>query len=377
MEPSDYMRKALSLARIAAGYTSPNPAVGCVIVKNDRIIGTGYHRKAGTPHAEVWALKEAGEEAKGSTVYVTLEPCAHYGRTPPCAKTLVSRGVAKVVIAMLDPNPLVAGKGAAILRQAGIQVEVGLLSKEAAQLNEAFIKWMLVQQPFIVAKLAQSLDGRIATRTGKSQWITNNWARHQGHYLRSLYDGILVGINTILSDNPMLTCRVDREGQEKPHQPKRIILDTQGRIPLNARVVTDKTTTTIVVTTQRCPAEKQQALEEAGVTVLVAPLQDEHIDLPEAVDMLGQIGIQSILIEGGASVQGSFFDCHLVDKIYAFIGNKVLGGAGALPSVSGLGVAELDECMPLAFDSVIMEDGNIMITAYNTERKGAYVHWHH
>jgi len=371
------MKKALSLAKIAAGYTSPNPAVGCVIVKDGRIIGTGYHRKAGTPHAEVWALREAGDQAEGSTVYVTLEPCAHYGRTPPCAKALAEKKVAKVVIAMLDPNPLVAGKGAAILRKAGIKVEIGLLSREAAQLNEAFIKWMMVKQPFIVAKLAQSLDGRIASRTGKSQWITNNWARRYGHYLRSVYDGILVGINTILLDNPMLTCRIDREGQEAPHQPVRIVLDSQGRIPLTARVVMDQTTSTIVVTTEQCPSEKKTALEKAGVQVLIVPQREGHVDLPSALEALGQAGIQSLLIEGGSAVQGSFFDAHMVDKIYAFLGNKVLGGKDALSSVSGIGVDGLDECMPLTYDSVELNDGNILITAYNAERKGAYVHWNH
>lgn len=169
MEPAEYMKKALELAKTALGYTTPNPAVGCVIVKDGEIVGTGYHHKAGTPHAEVWALREAGERAKGATVYVTLEPCAHYGRTPPCARTLVEKGVGKVIMAMLDPNPLVAGKGAAILRKAGIAVEVGLMSKEAAQLNEVFIKNMMVQKPFIAIKLAQSLDGRTASRTGKSQ----------------------------------------------------------------------------------------------------------------------------------------------------------------------------------------------------------------
>jgi len=377
LEPVDYMKKALSLAKIAAGYTSPNPAVGCVIVKDGRIIGTGYHRKAGTPHAEVWALREAGDQAEGSTVYVTLEPCAHYGRTPPCAKALAEKKVAKVVIAMLDPNPLVAGKGAAILRKAGIKVEIGLLSREAAQLNEAFIKWMMVKQPFIVAKLAQSLDGRIASRTGKSQWITNNWARRYGHYLRSVYDGILVGINTILLDNPMLTCRIDREGQEAPHQPVRIVLDSQGRIPLTARVVMDQTTSTIVVTTEQCPSEKKTALEKAGVQVLIVPQREGHVDLPSALEALGQAGIQSLLIEGGSAVQGSFFDAHMVDKIYAFLGNKVLGGKDALSSVSGIGVDGLDECMPLTYDSVELNDGNILITAYNAERKGAYVHWNH
>lgn len=379
MEPIEYMKKALELAKLALGYTSPNPAVGCVIVKDGEIVGQGYHQKAGTPHAEVWALREAGDRAKGATVYVTLEPCAHYGRTPPCARTLVERGVGKVVMAMLDPNPLVAGKGAAILRQAGIPVEIGLLSKEAAQLNEVFIKNMMVHKPFIAVKLAQSLDGRIASRTGHSQWITNEWARRRGHYLRSIYDGILVGIQTVLADNPLLTCRIEREAHAEPHQPTRIILDSQGRIPLHALVLTDKTAPTIVVTTSLCSVEKMRTLKSMGVTVILAPLdpQTRHVDLPAALELLGQQGIQSILVEGGGTVQGSFFDQKLVDKIYAFIGSKVLGGTGALPSVGGLGVDMLDECMPLAYDSVVLQDNNILITAYNENREGAYVHWNH
>lgn len=379
MEPIEYMKKALALARLGLGYTSPNPAVGCVIVKDDKIVGQGYHHKAGTPHAEVMALRDCGDEqAKDATIYVTLEPCAHYGRTPPCARTLVEKGVGKVVIAMLDPNPLVAGKGAAILRQAGIPVEIGLLSKEAAQLNEVFIKNMLVQKPFIAAKLAQSLDGRIASRTGKSQWITNEWARKKGHYLRSIYDGILVGINTVLADNPLLTCRVPRDDHDSPHQPVRIILDSKGRIPLTSLVITDKTAPTIVITTSLCPVEKMRDLKRSGVTVIFAPLQhDDRIDLPAALDLLSKEGITSILVEGGSTVQGSFFDAKLIDKIYAFIGDKIIGGTGALASVGGFGVDTLDECMPLIYDAVELEEENILITAYNANREGSYVHWNH
>ena len=378
MEPIEYMKKALDLAKLALGYTTPNPAVGCVIVKDGEIVGTGYHRKAGTPHAEVWALREAGDKAKGATVYVTLEPCAHYGRTPPCARTLVKHGVGKVVMAMLDPNPLVAGKGAAILRQAGIPVEVGLLSKEAAQLNEVFIKNMMVQKPFIAIKIAQSLDGRTASRTRKSKWITNEWARQQGHYLRSIYDGIVVGVQTVIDDNPLLTCRKPREAHETPHQPVRVILDSSGRTPLTSLVVTDKTTKTIIVTTSRCPLERMRAFKQAGVTVVIAPARDDgKIHLEGALKLLHDEGLTSLLVEGGSTVQGSFFDARLVDKVYAFIGDKVLGGTGALPSVGGIGVDGLDECLPLAYDSVVLKDNNILITAYNTQREGAYVHWHH
>jgi hypothetical protein len=376
VEDVEYMKKALQLAALARGYTTPNPVVGCVIVKDGKIAGTGYHQKAGTPHAEVWALEEAGDAAAGATVYVTLEPCAHYGRTPPCARTLVKHKVSKVVIAMLDPNPLVAGKGAAILRQAGIAVEVGLLSQEAAYLNEVFIKNMLTQMPFIAIKLAQSLDGCIATKTGHSQWITNTWSRQQGHYLRSIYDGIVVGINTVLADNPLLTCRIKREGGKAPHQPVRIILDSQGRTPCTSLVVTDKTVQTIIVTTQRCTQERREALEKAGVRVLVAPMQDgKRVDLAKALTLLYQEGIRSLLVEGGSTIQGSFFDAQLFDKVHVFLGNSVIGGTQALHAVAGEGVMNLSECVPLVYQSVEIHDNNVYIQAYNQRREADYVHW--
>ena len=377
MKPVDYMSQALELAQLAKGYTSPNPAVGCVIVKEGRVVGTGYHRKAGTPHAEVWALKEAGDDATGSTVYVTLEPCAHYGKTPPCANTLIERKVAKVVIAMADPNPLVAGKGAEKLRQAGIEVEIGLLSKEAAQLNEDFIKWMLIGKPFITAKVAMSLDGRTATRTGSSQWITNDRARKYGHYLRSIHDGILVGIQTVLADNPLLTCRVPRAGNDIIHQPTRIVLDSSGQIPLTAKLIADKTAKTIVITTDASSEEKRLQLEQAGILILMAKRSAQGIDLQDALQQLSNIGIHSILVEGGAAVHGSFFDNRLVDKLYFFIGSMVIGGQDAVPAIGGMGANLLSQTMPLCYDKIELLENNLLITAYNERREGAYVHWNH
>lgn len=378
MDEAAYMEEALALARMGLGYTSPNPSVGCVIVKDGEIVGRGYHHRAGTPHAEVWALREAGERAAGSTVYVTLEPCAHYGRTPPCARALVKAGVAKVVCAMLDPNPLVAGKGAAILRNAGIPVIVGLLSGKAIKINEVFIKNMITQQPFIAVKLAQSLDGVTASRTGKSKWITNDWARKRGYYLRSLYDAILVGINTVEADNPLLTSRTVREGHDAPHQPFRIILDSTGRIDLQALLVTDKQARTMVITTKHCPVKKKEALERAGVEVLVAPLRDDdRVDLPAMVHTLYEKGIHSILVEGGSTVQGTFFDSNLVDKIYAFIGAKVIGGVDSKTSVGGLGADDLSESVTLDYETAEIHDNNVYIEAYNRNREGAYVHWNH
>lgn len=377
MEETAYMEEALNLARMGLGYTSPNPTVGCVIVKDGEIVGRGYHHQAGTPHAEVWALREAKEKAKGATVYVTLEPCAHYGKTPPCARALVKAGVAKVVCAMLDPNPLVAGKGAAILRNAGIPVIVGLMSKEAVKMNEVFIKNMIVHKPFIAVKLAQSLDGCTASRTGKSKWITNDTARQEGHYLRSLYDAILVGINTVESDNPLLTSRTTRPGHERPKQPTRIILDSTGRIDLQALLVTDKQAPTIIVTTERCPESKRQSLNTAGIEVIVAAADDEgRIDLNGLMDTLYKKGICSILIEGGSTVIGSFFDENLVDKLYVFTGHIIMGGKGK-SSVGGKGINELSEAPELEYESVAIRNNNIFIEAYVKDREGAYVHWNH
>ena len=273
MNEEKFMREALRIAKNAEGRTSPNPMVGAVIVRDEKIIAEGWHRKAGTPHAEIHALNMAGDLAKDSTLYVTLEPCSHFGRTPPCANAIVNAGIKKVVIAMTDPNPKVAGRGIEILKNAGIEVEVGILEDQARRLNEVFIKWITTQKPFVTLKTAMSLDGKIAAATGQSQWITSEESRRKVHQLRDINDAIMVGIGTVLADNPSLTTRID--GGKNPI---RIIVDSQLRTPINANVIVDGQAKTIIATTKNAPAEKFDALKKFGVEIIFCG-DDRKVDL--------------------------------------------------------------------------------------------------
>lgn len=337
------MARAISLARNGLGRTSPNPLVGAVIVRDGRIVAEGWHRKAGTPHAEIHALNMAGELARGATVYVSLEPCAHYGRTGPCARALVEAGVSRVVVAMTDPNPKVAGKGIAILQEAGIEVTTGVLEQEARQLNEVFLKWMTTGLPFVALKTAMTLDGKIATAAGQSQWITNEASRYETHRLRDIYDGILVGINTALADNPSLTTRL-KEYQGR--NPVRIVVDSRARLPLTAKLVTDGAARTIVAVTEQAPAERVEALRSAGVEIIVAG-SSNHVDMQSLMEQLGAMKISSVLVEGGGSVNFSLLQAGLVDRVYAFIAPKLVGGRDALTPVEGEGFQELDRAVEL------------------------------
>lgn len=351
------MRRAIELARNATGRTSPNPLVGAVVVKEGRIVAEGWHRQAGTPHAEVHALNMAGELARGATVYVSLEPCAHYGRTGPCAKALVEAGVSRVVIAMTDPNPKVAGKGIQILREAGVEVVTGVLEKEAHELNEVFLKWITTGKPFVALKTAMSLDGKIATAGGESQWITNEKSRYQGHRLRDIYDGILVGINTVLQDNPSLTTRLrEYQGQN----PVRIVLDSQARLPLDSKLATDGAARTIVAVSAQAPASRRAALEAAGLEVLVAGT--DKVDLVELMNQLGAMRITSILVEGGGRVNFSLLEAGLVDRVYAFVAPKLIGGSQALTPVEGEGFAQLAQAVELENIQTSLLDNDVMIT---------------
>lgn len=296
------MRLAMQLAGNAIGRTSPNPLVGAVIVKDNRVVGCGWHRKAGTPHAEVHALNQAGELAQGADVYVTLEPCAHYGKTPPCAKALVEAKVKNVYGGLLDVNPKVAGKGFKILEDAGIHVEYGFLQDELRKQNEVFFKWIEHKKPFVVLKAAMTLDGKIATATGQSKWITNETSRAYGYKLRDIYDGIMVGINTVIEDNPMLTARVD--GGKNPI---RIVVDSNLKIDINANVVQDKSAKTIVATTDKADKDKILKLQAQNVDVIVVDKdENDKVDIEKLLNILGQQNICSILVEGGATLSGSF-----------------------------------------------------------------------
>lgn len=338
-----YMRLAMQLAGNAIGRTSPNPLVGAVIVKDNRVVGCGWHRKAGTPHAEVHALNQAGELAQGADVYVTLEPCAHYGKTPPCAKALVEAKVKNVYGGLLDVNPKVAGKGFKILEDAGIHVEYGFLQDELRKQNEVFFKWIEHKKPFIVLKAAMTLDGKIATATGQSKWITNETSRAYGYKLRDIYDGIMVGINTVIEDNPMLTARVD--GGKNPI---RIVVDSSLRIDINANVVQDKSAKTIIATTDKADKDKILKLQAQDVDVIVVDKdKNDKVDIEKLLDILGQQNICSILVEGGATLSGSFVAKKLVDKVYFFIAPKIVGGKEAKTPVAGTGILNLQEALAL------------------------------
>lgn len=338
-----YMRLAMQLAGNAIGRTSPNPLVGAVIVKDNRVVGCGWHRKAGTPHAEVHALNQAGELAQGADVYVTLEPCAHYGKTPPCSKALVEAKVKNVYGGLLDVNPKVAGKGFKILEDAGIHVEYGFLQDELRKQNEVFFKWIEHKKPFIVLKAAMTLDGKIAAATGQSKWITNETSRAYGYKLRDIYDGIMVGINTVIEDNPMLTARVD--GGKNPI---RIVVDSSLKIDINANVVQDKSAKTIVATTDKADKDKILKLQAQDVDVIVVDKdENDKVDIEKLLDILGQQNICSILVEGGATLSGSFVAKKLVDKVYFFIAPKIVGGKEAKTPVAGTGILNLQEALAL------------------------------
>lgn len=355
-----YMRLALELAANATGRTSPNPLVGAVVVKDNRVVGCGWHRKAGTPHAEVHALRQAGELARGAEVYVTLEPCSHYGKTPPCAKALIEAGVKSVYAALLDTNPMVAGRGFKMLKEAGIEVEYGFLEEEARRQNEVFLKWIEHKTPFIALKTAMTLDGKIATASGQSQWITNEKSRAYGYKLRDIYDGIMVGINTVIEDDPQLTARV--EGGQNP---VRIVVDSNLKISVNAKIITDKLAPTIIATTENAPQEKKAELEALGIKVLTIDKdEDNHVDIKKLLVALGELNICSILVEGGGTLHGSLVQHKLVDRVYFFIAPKIIGGAQAKNPVMGKGILNLQDALQLENIEIKQEGlaGDILIT---------------
>lgn len=366
MTDEDYMREALRLAEYARGRTSPNPLVGAVIVREGRIVAGGWHREAGTPHAEVHALAMAGELARGSTLYVTLEPCAHYGRTGPCAKAIAEAGVSRVVMALQDPNPLVAGKGAAMLREAGIEVKCGILAEEAARQNEVFLKWILTKQPFVLLKTAMSLDGKIATAAGDSRWITGEAARARVHEYRDICDGIMAGIGTVLADDPSLTARLPGG-----RNPVRIIVDSRGRTPLASKVLTDGQAKTVLAVTAQASREKVAAFGAAGAEVLVAG-DGPEVDLAVLMRELGKREICSILAEGGGTLNFSLLKAGLVDKVLAFVAPKLLGGQTAKTPVEGEGFAALSEAVELTEMTSEVIGGDVLLTGY-VQKQGMHM----
>lgn len=352
-----YMTLALDLAARAQGQTGTNPVVGCVIVKDGALVGVGTHLERGTPHAEVHALNMAGPKAAGSTVYVTLEPCSHYGATPPCSERLVAERVKRVVVACEDPNPLVAGTGIQMLRAAGIQVETGVLRDRALRLNEAFIKYITTGQPFVTLKTASTLDGKIASKTGDSKWISNEKSRELVHTLRHRHQGIMVGVSTVMADNPSLTTRLGVDGLH----PVRIIVDSSLRIPPDSRVVTDGVAPTWILTTEQADGKKRSRLEEQGVQVIPCG-PGPRVDLKAAMMKLGQMGLSSILLEGGGTLNGSMLENKLVDRVIQFIAPKIIGGFDAPGNYMFSGYEFMNQAIQLTGLETERLDDNIYVT---------------
>jgi diaminohydroxyphosphoribosylaminopyrimidine deaminase/5-amino-6-(5-phosphoribosylamino)uracil reductase len=340
-----YMKLALKQARKGLGRTSPNPAVGAVVVKDGRVIAAGHHRKAGSPHAEVDALAKLDGYAQGATLYVTLEPCNHHGRTPPCTEAILKSGIRRVVVGMKDPNPGVRGGGIAFLSQMGVAMRVGVLEKECERMNEAFIRFVTSNRPFIILKSALTLDGWTATRSNHSAWITNERSRGFVHRMRDRVDAIVVGVGTVLCDNPSLTTRL--KGR-KGRNPIRIVVDTHLRTPFAARVVRpDLSAPTVLVAGERADPRQAAIFEERGIQVIRCQEVSGRIDLVALMGILGKMSIMSVLVEGGASLVGSLLRERLVDKLYLFTAPKILGGDDGIPLARGRGPERMDECLRL------------------------------
>ena len=336
------MEKALELAAMGIGKVNPNPLVGAVIVKNGEIIGEGYHECYGEAHAERNAVKNAVEPVEGSTIYVTLEPCAHYGKTPPCVDLIIEKKFKRVVIGMLDPNEKVSGKSIEKLKKHGIEVLVGVKEEECKKMNEIFIKYITSKIPFVVLKSGISLDGKIATYSGESKWITSEESREDAQNLRNRSSSIMVGVNTVVADDPELTCRINSEKKLI-----RIVLDSNLSIPLDSKLVKNKDKLTIVATTLNSNEEKKKSLRDLGVKVIEVSEKNNRVNLKELVKILGQEGIDSILIEGGGTLNFSALEENIVDKAIFYIAPKILGGENSKSCIAGIGFSKLDDAVNL------------------------------
>lgn len=353
-----YMMRALELAGRGAGWVNPNPQVGCVIVKDGRVIGEGWHTAYGCLHAEREALAACSEDPAGATAYVTLEPCCHYGKTPPCTEGLIEAGIARVVMGAPDPNPLVAGKGVEALRQAGVEVTEGVLVEECRAINKAWLHFIQTKRPHVTAKFACTLDGKIGLHPGESCWLTGEEARKRTHEDRRKAAAIMVGIGTVLADDPQLTCRL--EGSVK--QPVRIVVDSQLRIPLDSQLVrTANDSPVIVATTSQVPASKKQALSDAGVDVMALSSEDGHVDLSEMLDELGKRGIDSLILEGGPTLHAAFFKAGLVNSVQAYLAPRVFGGQQTPDAIGVLGLELADQAPQLQFTQVVQLGRDILL----------------
>ncbi len=343
----EYMRLALDLAKNGLGFVNPNPMVGAVIVKNGRIIGKGWHEKCGELHAERNAFANCAEDAEGATIYVTLEPCCHYGRTPPCTEAIIENRIARVVIGSSDPNPLVAGKGTQMLRNHGIEVTEGILKQECDELNEIFMHYITTGLPLVTMKYAMTMDGKIAAYTGKSKWITGDEARRNVQLDRLKHAAIMVGVDTVLTDDPMLTCRL-----ENGRNPIRIICDTQLRTPLDCNIVTTACDIPTIIATCSENIERIAEYESLGCRIIKTDMKDGHVNLSELMKKLGELKIDSVLLEGGGQLNWSALKSGIVSKVKAYVAPKLFGGAAAKSPISGTGV-------PSPYDAFILTDSRI------------------
>jgi diaminohydroxyphosphoribosylaminopyrimidine deaminase/5-amino-6-(5-phosphoribosylamino)uracil reductase len=366
MDDRDYMNMAIDLAKRGAGFTSPNPMVGAVIVKDGQIVGRGYHENLGGAHAEINAINDAGESARGATLYVNLEPCNHTGRTPPCTEKILEAGIKRVVVAMKDPNPDVKGGGAEYLKDTGIDVQMGICEDEARKLNEAFIKFASTKQPFVTIKCAATLDGRIATKTGDSRWVSNDASRRFVHRLRHASDAIMVGVNTVKKDDPALTSRLD---DIKGKDPVRFILDTRFSIPEKSKVLrpeSESDTIVIIGDSATGPdiSNKRIRIEKNNVKVISSPERNDLIDLKALMALLGTMGMTSLLIEGGSRVIASSLSTGIVDKAIFFYAPKILGGDDGVPMCKGPGPTSMAQCIQVEDIRVRQFDSDVMIEGY-------------
>jgi diaminohydroxyphosphoribosylaminopyrimidine deaminase/5-amino-6-(5-phosphoribosylamino)uracil reductase len=339
---TQYMNLAMKLAKKALGKTSPNPLVGAVVVKNGRVVGSGFHEKAGKLHAEIIALNQAGAESKGAVLYVTLEPCTHFGKTPPCVDKIIQSGVKEVIVGMIDPNPVNNGKGIEILKRCGINVKTGFLEEELAGLNKFFIKYITTKMPFVTVKIAQSLDGKIATKNGDSKWITSEKSRGYSHRIRRYYDAIMVGVNTILRDNPRLDAWFSKT------QPVKVVVDSQLSTPEEANIFANSSRV-VIVTLPTGPGQEtaNRNILAGRAKILEVKGKSGQVDLKDMLRKLGQMGIINIFVEGGGTLIGSLFDEGLVDRVLFFISPQIIGGKDALSSVMGKGISRLEQAVKL------------------------------
>jgi diaminohydroxyphosphoribosylaminopyrimidine deaminase/5-amino-6-(5-phosphoribosylamino)uracil reductase len=357
-----YMKKALELAKSGWGRTNPNPLVGAIIVKDGQIVAEGFHEALGQAHAEVAAINKARQDVRGSTLYVNLEPCSHYGRTPPCAKAIIEAGVSVVVVAMTDPNPKVSGSGIAMLKQAGIHVTLGVLHEEARKLNEIFIKYITAKRPFVILKAAATLDGKIASVCGDSKWISGEESRRRVHRIRERVSAIMVGINTVLTDDPLLTARYQKKENKNPI---RIIVDSQGRIPEDSRVLsTAPGSEVILATTSKITETKEGMLRDKGVSIIKADGNNGRVDLDKLMAELYELKIDSVLLEGGGTLNASALEAGVVDKVMFFIAPKIIGGVTAPTSVGGAGQELIKDAISLKNITVEKIAEDILIEGY-------------